>query len=247
MVLVRPDVCRARCLVAHCCRSCGRRHCACTATFGVVGLDRDLLVDGGASVVCCLVLASAICLWWTPHHSRTVLQSEDLHWNSHSYLCEWIPLHASQPSDVVNVAAQKPNQSARPNAPAWPAISHDASLENPESSRTTRLPSVLIDDDVLPAAARGLPSTWPNMKNAVHRTERKATLFSWPVLLSLGVVSVGVWAHARFVENRRENIALVIGVPALVAGFYDIHLRRQCRTERKQSRDSDALNDNASL
>ena len=73
------------------------------------------------------------------------------------------------------------------------------------------------------------------MNDSGARSEKKASLFAWPVLLSLGLVSVGIWAHARFVENRRENIALVIGIPALVAGLYDIYLRHSSRSKTNQA------------
>lgn len=69
------------------------------------------------------------------------------------------------------------------------------------------------------------------------KEQQKPTIYSWYIQLPLGVIALAVYFYSKYYDSRNEPVALVIGLPSLIAGLYHIYLlkfKRQARgIERK--------------
>lgn len=74
----------------------------------------------------------------------------------------------------------------------------------------------------------------PEEMSASESNTRKPTIWSWWFQIPLALVCFVGFAHSRFVEERNEDWILAIGIPALIAGCYDLYLRRSLKKESIQ-------------
>lgn len=71
--------------------------------------------------------------------------------------------------------------------------------------------------------------------SASESYSRKLTIWSWWFQIPLAAVCFAGFAHSQFVEKRNEDWILAIGIPALIAGCYDLYLRRTPKKEPIQA------------
>ena len=72
--------------------------------------------------------------------------------------------------------------------------------------------------------------------SASESNARQLTIWSWWVQIPLAFVCLAGFAHSWFIEGRNEDWILAIGIPALIAGCYDLYLRRSSKKEADPDR-----------